>query len=106
MNILFDVSIDSAAALWCLEACASLPAYRCCNRCGITIIRAGSALDYPGSVPCSDGAGFFSDRTNVEVFGDYVLSQRSSVEIFAGEDISGDTDARVLGISFNLLFNR
>ncbi|MCB1098853.1 MAG: hypothetical protein KDN22_24990 [Verrucomicrobiae bacterium] len=67
---------------------------------------AGLNLDITQEFFLGTRAGFSSDRTNVEVFGEYVFSQRSSVEIFAGKDISGDTDARFLGISFNLLFDK
>lgn len=47
--------------------------------------------------------GFSDDRTNIEIFGEHILTPRSSIEIFAGEDVSGDADAQFIGISLNYL---
>ena len=66
----------------------------------------GINIDVTHDVFLGARVGFSPDRTNLEIFAEHVLTQRSSVEVFAGKDISGDADAEFIGISFNMLFSK
>ena len=65
----------------------------------------GINLDVTDRLFLGARVGFSSDdRVNVEIFGEHLLTHHSSLEVYVGEDVSGDTDARFIGVSLNFLF--